>query len=172
MKRTITILMIAALCAVFVSAIDIYYTQEQLDALEVDGFTWQTLLCDSNGLVYVDGANLATDYNCTDIEKVGELYHFYTGEFTSYYPLDIILVCLRIPDVCGEYPEYCTYNESIPYSFNCQNCTTVEFCEKFYFNRVVDNALLEVERIKLDIKMYQTQWGNETGQGWNGTIFE
>jgi len=176
MKRKILLgIFITILLALFVYAIDLYYTQEQLDALNVSAMTWQTLLCTSDSKIYLEQSNLITYYNCSDMEVLdGDApYHFYTGEFYTSVLLNEIQLCLSILDICNHevYSYVCEYNESCDICIECEDCTTNEWCEAYYWDKVVDQAINNIDSIIHNIEIHQTGYNDGEWGNWTGDLF-
>jgi len=172
--------------AIFVYAeLDIYFTQQQLDNLNISQINFQTLQCASDGKIQLEGENIITYYNCSDMEVIEGLdapYHFYTGEFNTAVPLSHIQTCLSIPDICSHARYYYLcwsnetyyqeFNESCEYCLECENCTTLEWCENFYWDKVLKQALENVNSIIHNIEIHQTGYGDDNYSDWEGDIFE
>lgn len=127
--------------------------QNQLDALDVDTFTWQTLQCqcpnDSPCTIELRGHTLYTGYECLSIYPQGSgLYLFNYTQYNTRVSLDWGWQCLE--ETNGDYEE----------------------CESQYWGKVVKQALVNVNNIISVIESFQTIDDTEYWEDWQGTIFQ
>lgn len=150
MKRYIIIGLCAFLLISLVGAIDIYWTQEQLDAFDVENATYADFNCQLQGdepYIYRDGPYLHTDYTCRAIEKIDHPthpYHIYDGEYRTI--------------------------NTVAWAKWCLNKYPADFCVDWYWWDAKQQAKDVMDATKDQIRGWQTD--DFTIGGWNGTIFE